>query len=101
MKKKLFRTVNTIKARKANKNKRKINHFLRQHMISKKINAEIIKSTFLNSLFNEEAPNKSSFSEGEDKDFINIENNKNLIICLPLFMNSKRYGPTNCLILFD
>ena len=99
MKKKLFRTINTIKARKANKNKRKINHFLRQHMISKKINAEIIKSTFLNSLFNEDTPKKSSFSE--DKDFINIENNTNHITCLSLFMKSKRYGPTNCLILFD
>ena len=80
MKIKLFRTIKTIKSREANKKKRAINRFLRQHIRKKKISDSIVKYSFLNTLFSKDTPKKSSLNE--DKAIFNYVNNPNLIIYL-------------------
>ena len=99
MKIKLFRIIKAIKSREANKKKRAINHFLRQHMRKKKISDSIVKYSLLNTLFSKDAPKKSSLNE--DKAIFNNVNNQNHIIYLPFFMNSKRYEKKKRFIFFD
>ena len=99
MKIKLFRTIKTIKSREANKKKRAINRFLRQHIRKKKISDSIVKYSFLNTLFSKDTPKKSSLNE--DKAIFNYVNNPNLIIYLPFFMSPKRYEQKNRFIFFD
>jgi hypothetical protein len=99
MKKKLFRTINTIKSRKANQKKREMNHFLRQHFVNKKINAAKFKNLFLNRPLNEEAPKITSFND--DKEITDTGNNVNLFTFLSYFMMKKRQSQKHSIILID
>ena len=46
-----------------------------------------IKKTVLDKFFNEDKPKKSSFNEDNEMNAENIENEKDFITELPLFMN--------------
>ena len=87
MKKKLFLTRIMFRSRKSKKNKRERTFFIRQHMKGKKKLSFDIKKTVLDKFFNEDKPKKSSFNEDNEMNAENIENEKDFITELPLFMN--------------
>ena len=87
MKKKLFLTRIMFRSRKSKKNKRERTFFIRQHMKGKKKLSFDIKKTVLDKFFNENKPKKSLFNEDNEMNAENIENEKDFITELPLFMN--------------
>ena len=87
MKKKLFLTRIIFRSRKSKKNKRERTFFIRQHMKRKKKLNFDIKKTVLDKFFNENKPKKSLFNEDKEINEENIENEKDFITELPLFMN--------------
>ena len=87
MKKKLFLTRIIFRSRKSKKNKRERTFFIRQHMKRKKKLNFDIKKTVLDKFFNEKKTKKSLFNEDKEINEENIENEKDFITELPLFMN--------------